>query len=347
MSLKMKCLQLVRTGEILKEDNLLELREVEVPEINKNEILIKIKASGICHTELDEIEGRAKPAKLPVILGHQISGIACKIGKDVKNIKEGERCAVGWIGGSCGKCHFCKQGLENLCTNFKATGKEIDGGYAEYVAIDSEFAHKFENNFDDKFVAPLLCAGAVGYRSLNLASIEDGENLGFVGFGASAHIVLKLAKKIYPKSKIFVFARGAGERQFAKELGADFVYPIEGEPQEKIKAIIDTTPVWKPIVCALKNLEPSGRIIINAIRKEDFDKSELINLDYSEHLWLEKEVKSVANVTRKDIKEFLELAFKFDIKPEVETFSLEETTRALREIKEKKIRGAKVITFES
>jgi propanol-preferring alcohol dehydrogenase len=194
--------------------------------------------------------------------------------------------------------------------------------------------------------APLLCAGAIGYRSLRLTNIKNGQNLGLTGFGASAHLVIKMARHRYPNSNIFVFARSEKERNFAKELGAVWAGDIDEEPPEKLNCVIDTTPAWKPIIEALKNLEAGGRLVINAIRKEAFDKEYLLKLDYPSHLWLEKEIKSVANVTRKDVSDFLNLAAEIPIKPEIEEFPLEEANRALVELKERKIRGAKVLRID-
>jgi len=204
-------------------------------------------------------------------------------------------------------------------------------------------AYKIPDIFSDSEAAPLLCAGAIGYRSLRLTAIKDGQNLGLTGFGASAHLVLKMAKQKYPKSKVFVFARSEKEREFAKELGAVWVGDTEETTPEKLKCIIDTTPAWKPIVAALKNLESGGRLVINAIRKEEKDKEHLLKLDYPYHLWLEKEIKSVANVARKDVSEFLDLAAQIPIKPEFEEFALKEANQALVELKQRKIRGAKVL----
>ena len=197
--------------------------------------------------------------------------------------------------------------------------------------------------FSDLEAAPLLCAGAIGYRSLRLTGLKDGRNLGLTGFGASAHLVLMMAKHKYPKSKVFVFARSEKERHFAKELGAIWAGDTEEESPEKLDCIIDTTPVWKPVVEALKNLEPGGRLVVNAIRKEEVDKEYLLRLDYPTHLWLEKEIKSVANVGRSDVSEFLELAAEIPIQPEVQEFTLEEANKALVELKTRKIRGAKVL----
>jgi alcohol dehydrogenase, propanol-preferring len=343
MPSKMKAWVINKTGSILKENGLLELIECEIPVPQNDEILIKVSACGACHTELDEIEGRTPPSSFPMIPGHQVVGVVLENGKNADRFKIGDRVAVAWIASSCGTCGYCNNGFENLCASFKATGRDRNGGYAEYMTVNENYVFKVPKWFSDVEAAPLLCAGAVGYRSLKLAGIKNGEPLGFTGFGASAHLVLKLAKGLYPESKFFVFARSEKERAFANELGAVWTGDTEDISLVKLRAVIDTTPVWKTIVCAIDNLVPGGRLVINAIRKEEADKNELLLLDYGKHLWLEKEIKSVANVTRKDVEEFLELAAKFKIKPEVELFAFEDALKALIEIKEKKIKGAKVI----
>jgi propanol-preferring alcohol dehydrogenase len=188
-----------------------------------------------------------------------------------------------------------------------------------------------------------LCAGAIGLRSLRLARLEDGQNLGLTGFGASGHLVLKLVRHQFPASKIFVFARSATERDFASQLGAFWTGDSSTSPPEKLHAIIDTTPAWAPIVAALANLERGGRLVINAIRKENGDKQALLDLDYPRDLWLEKEIKSVANVTRFDVREFLRLAAEIPIKPEIEEYPLEDANRAILAMKARDIRGAKVL----
>ncbi len=315
----------------------------KIPEINQNEILIKIDTCAVCHTELDEIEGRIKPIELPVIPGHQIVGRIIETGKDVKKLQKGDRVGIGWINSACGKCEYCKNGYENLCSEFVSTGKDVDGGYAEYTKINENYAALIPENFTDEEASPLLCAGAVGYRALKLTNIEDKMNLGFLGFGASNHLVLQIAKAIYPNSKFFVFARSENERKFAKELGAYWCGDITETPVEKLNAIIDTTPVWMPVVEVLKNLKPNGRLVINNIRKEDFDKDYLININYSRDLWMEKEIKSVANVTFNDIKEVLSIASKYNIKPEYQIYGLLDANKAITDIKEKRIKGAKVL----
>jgi propanol-preferring alcohol dehydrogenase len=243
------------------------------------------------------------------------------------------------------QCHS-REGNENLCTDFRATGRDANGGYAQYITVLEDFAHSIPEMFSDLEAAPLLCSGAIGYRSLKLTNIKNGQNLGLTGFGASAHIVIKMAGHKYPSSRVFVFARSEKERNFAKELGAVWAGDTEEESLQKLDCIIDTTPVWKPIVEALKNLKSGGRLVINAIRKEEMDKEYLLQLDYPTHLWLEKEIKSVANVVRRDVTDFLKLAAEIPIKPEVQEFTLEEANKALVELKERKIRGAKVLRID-
>jgi propanol-preferring alcohol dehydrogenase len=321
----------------------LEPAELPEPSPRNYEILIKVTACGVCHTELDEIEGRTPPPKLPVILGHQAVGEVVGRGNSVQNRKTGERVGVAWIFSSCGKCRHCRSGNENLCPDFKATGRDANGGYAEYMTVPENFAFPIPDLFSDVEAAPLLCAGAIGYRSLRLTDIVDGQTLGLTGFGASAHLVLMMARYKYPNSKVFVFARSQKEREFAQELGAAWSGDTADSCPQKLDAIIDTTPVWKPVVEALKNLAPGGRLVINAIRKEDVDKDYLLHLDYPTHIWEEKEIKSVANVARRDVAEFLRLAADIPIKPETEEFALEEANIALVELKTRKIRGAKVL----
>jgi propanol-preferring alcohol dehydrogenase len=341
---QMKAMVLNRLCSLEENHTPLVLADLPDPAPTENEFLIKVSACGVCHTELDEIEGRTPP-RLPVVLGHQVVGRVEQIaGKSA--FKIGDRVGVAWIYCACGRCKFCLEERENLCHLFKATGRDVNGGYAEYMTVAADFAYRIPEVFSDAEAAPLLCAGAIGYRSLRLTGLRDGQNLGLTGFGASAHLVLKMAKYQYPNSKIFVFARSEKERMFAQELGAAWAGDTEEESPEKLDAIIDTTPVWKPILEALKNLEAGGRLVINAIRKEEMDKASLMQLDYPTHLWLEKEIKSVANVSRRDVREFLTLAAKIPLKPEVQEFRLEEANAALLELKARKIRGAKVLRID-
>jgi len=321
----------------------LELVEVPEPVPANDEILVRISACGVCHTELDEIEGRTPPPRLPVVLGHEVVGRVASTGGGASRFEIGDRVGVAWIYSACGECQFCLSGNENLCPDFRATGRDANGGYAEYMTVPEAFAHPIPKVFADSEAAPLLCAGAVGYRALKLTGLRDGQNLGLTGFGASGHLVLMMVLHRYPHSRVCVFARSETQRAFAVQLGAAWAGDTTEQSPEKLHAIIDTTPVWKPIVEALKNLLPGGRLVINAIRKEEVDKEYLLRLDYPTHLWMEKEIKSVANVTRADVREFLDLATEIPIRPEIQEFRLEEANRALLELRTGKIRGAKVL----
>lgn len=339
----MRAMLLQRIGMVDETSQPLTLADVALPVPGDHEILIKVSACGVCHTELDEIEGRTPPPSLPVIPGHQVVGRVAAAGRLARRFAEGERTGVAWIYSACGRCAACRAGNENLCADFRATGRDANGGYAEYMVVSEDFAYPIPSAFSDAEAAPLLCAGAVGYRSLRLTGLRDGQSLGLTGFGASAHLVLKMVRHRYPHSAVFVFSRSPQEQVFARELGAAWAGDIADRAPEKLAAIIDTTPVWKPVVDALSNLAPGGRLVVNAIRKEEVDKAELLRLDYATHLWMEKEIKSVANVTRSDVSEFLELAASIPIRPEVQEYTLADANQALVELKTRRIRGAKVL----
>jgi len=339
----MKAMVLPALCRVDENETPLVLAQVPDPAPGPGEVLIEIRASGVCHTELDEIEGRTPPPRLPIIPGHQVVGRVIENGRGAGVFGIGERVGVAWIFSACGSCPYCRSGLENLCRDFRATGRDADGGYAQYMTAPEDFVYPIPEVFGDAEAAPLLCAGAIGYRSLRLSGIEDGQTLGLTGFGASAHLVLKMVRHRYPATEVYVFARSDRERRFASELGAVWTGETDEAPPVKLNAIIDTTPAWRPIVEALGHLDRGGRLVINAIRKEDGDRDALLRIDYSRHLWEEKEVKSVANVARRDVREFLDLAAAIPIKPEVQEFALEEANRALAELKNRRIRGAKVL----
>ncbi len=342
----MKAMVLKRICDLSREAEPLELAEMPVPVAGEKEILVKISACGVCHTELDEIEGRTPPSQFPVILGHQIVGKVEASGSNAGKFRIGDRVGIAWIHSACGKCDFCLQGRENLCEDFSATGRDANGGYAEYTTVSEDFAYAIPEIFSNAEAAPLLCAGAVGYRSLRLTGLTNGKKMGLVGFGASAHLVLAVARHAYPDTRVFVFSRTEGERKFAMELGAYWAGDFGDVPPENLDCAIDTTPVWMPVVDTLRHLERGGRLVINAIRKEDPDKKYLLNLDYPRDLWMEKEIRSVANVTRKDVEEFLRIAAEIPIRPEIEEYGLLDANRALLELKQRKIRGAKVLKVE-
>jgi alcohol dehydrogenase, propanol-preferring len=339
----MKAWLLGRKSDLKTEKHPLDLSEIAQPIPYSDELLIKISCCGICHTELDEIEGRTPPSVFPVVPGHQVVGEVYQIGDRVTRFSVGDRVGIAWIFYACGKCDFCNAGCENLCPDFKATGRDFNGGYAEFVTVKEKFACSIPAVFSDREAAPLLCAGSIGYRALRLTAIKDGDTLGLSGFGASAHLVLKTAKYLFPNSKVMVFARSEAEQQFALSLGASWAGGITAAPPYLAHAIIDTTPAWKPVMAALANLHAGGRLVINAIRKEPGDKSELLELDYTKHLWMEKEIKSVANITIKDVEDFLALAAKIPIMPTVQVYPFTQANKALHDLKNKPSEGAKVL----
>jgi propanol-preferring alcohol dehydrogenase len=333
----MKAMLLRRLGEISSGRKPLEQSEIPEPVPAKDEVLVRVTACGVCHTELDEIEGRTPPPRLPVVPGHQVVGV---IGEGSNG---GQRVGVAWIHSACGSCDQCVAGNENLCPDFAATGRDADGGYAQFMKVGRDFLCPIPDALTDAEAAPLLCAGAVGYRALRFADPIPGAPLGLMGFGASNHLVLKTARHKFPDSPVFVFSRNPQERALALEIGAAWAGAIDDTPPAPLGAAIDATPVWRPTAQALKRLSPGGRLVINAIRKEESDKDELLSLDYPSQLWMEKEVKSVANVTRRDVREFLELAAQAGIRPELQEYDLHDANTALLEIKQGKIRGAKVL----
>lgn len=339
----MKAMILERMTSLADDRAPLRLVDLPEPRPGAGEILLRVNACGVCHTELDEIEGRTPPPRLPIVPGHQVVGRVAENGPGAARFPVGARVGVAWIYSACGACALCLGGRENLCPDFRATGRDAHGGYAEYMTVPEDFAHPIAEVFTDAQAAPLLCAGAVGFRALRLTGLRDGQVLGLTGFGASGHLVLKAVRRKFPRARVFVFARSAAEREFALELGAAWAGETAQRPPEPCDAVIDTTPAWGPVVESLASLKSGGRLVINAIRKEEGDRDRLLQLDYPAHLWLEKEIKSVANVARADVREFLELAAGIPILPEVREYSLGEANQALAELKGRKIRGAKVL----
>ena len=322
----------------------LRLAEMPVPEPAHGEVLVRVNVCGVCRTDLDLVEGRLVAPRYPIIPGHQIVGTVERCGRDAKGFEAGERVGIAWIHSACGVCEWCVAGLENLCPYFRATGCDADGGYAEYATVPAAFAYTIPDELTDEEAAPLLCAGAIGWRSLRLTNLRDGEPLGLTGFGASAHLVLQLARARFPASEIYVFARSPDEREFARTLGAAWTGATDDLPPILMRAIIDTTPAWRPVVCALRALAPGGRLVINAIRKSQADVDELTTLDYGRDLWMEREIKSVANVTRKDVAEMLAFASSAGIRPRVAVVPLERANDALSALHSGgAIRGAQVL----
>ena len=309
------------------ENRPMELVELPIPEPGTKEILVKVSACGVCHTELDEIEGRLQP-NLPVIPGHEIVGRVESLGDEATRYSIGDR--VG----------FCQSGLENLCYDFKGTGCHANGGYAEYTVVSEDYAYPIPDMFTDSQAAPLLCAGAIGYRDLILSGIRSGQSLGLFGFGASAHIVIQAA--IHWDCEVFVFTRSEEHRELAMKLGAAWAGRADDDPPRKLDCAIDFTPVGETVPDALRTLEKGGRLVMAVIRK----RTPIPPLDYAQLLWDEKELKSVANITRRDVEEFLPLAAEIPVISEVQEFRLEQANEALNLLKQGKIQGAAVLRME-
>jgi propanol-preferring alcohol dehydrogenase len=351
----MKAIVLKKPGPI--ETKPLTLVDLPIPKPRDGEILVKVSVCGACHTDLDEAEGRLQ-TKLPVVPGHQVVGKVTELGRGATKFKIGDRVGVTWLYSSCGNCYFCNTGRENLCEGAKWTGKDVDGGYAEYMVIGEDYAYPIPKQFTDSQAAPLLCAGVIGYRTLRLAEIKKGETIGLYGFGASAHIVIQIIKHKFPDNPIFAFTKTGGpasprsggrglakggHAELAKSLGATWTGLSGDIPPVKLDKIMDFTPVGECVRDALKVLNRGGRLVINAIRKE----TPVPALDYAEYLWLEKEIKSVANVTRKDAEEFLPLAVQIPIVPTIEEFPLEQVNEVLMRIKQSKLKAAGVLRIGS
>jgi propanol-preferring alcohol dehydrogenase len=317
----------------------LELVELPTPEPGPNQILVKVSACGVCHTELDEIEGRLQP-DLPVVLGHEIVGRVESVGDKATRYSIGDRVGIAWIYSACGECRFCQAGLENLCYDFEGTGCHADGGYAEYTVVAEDFAYPIPDIFTDAQAAPLLCAGAIGYRDLILSGIKSGQSLGLFGFGASAHIVIQAA--IHWDCKVFAFSRSEEHRKLAMRLGAAWAGSAEDEPPQRLDCAIDFTPVGETVPQAMRTLEKGGRLVMAVIRK----RTPIPPMDYAQLLWDEKELKSVANITRRDVEEFLPLAAEIPVVPEVQEFTLEQANEALNLLKQGKVQGAAVLRME-
>lgn len=342
---EMLAMRIHRLGQLSSDSRPLKDDHIPIPVPGDDELLIRVHACGVCHTELDEIEGRTPPHELPMTPGHQVIGAVEQIGNACEPGLLGQRVGVAWIHSACGDCEWCLSGRENLCPDFVACGRDAPGGYAEYMTVPAAFAHAVPAEIGDLEATPLLCAGAVGFRALNLCRLENGQRLGLTGFGASGHLVLQMARHLYPESQIFVFARSEKEREFAMELGANWAGNTTDKPGSLLHAVIDTTPAWLPVLSAMEVLAPGGRLVINAIRKETRDLELMATLDYDRHLWREKSLNTVANVTRRDVRECLRLAAEIPLRPSVTAYPLEEANRALIELKQGHIRGSKVLSI--
>lgn len=330
---KMTAMVLEKKGEKLKE------KKVPVPKPNDDQVLIKVKACGVCHTDLHIVDQELTNPKLPLIPGHEIVGIIVKAGKNVKKFKTGDRVGVPWLGYTCGHCKFCRRDQENLCDNALFTGYTIDGGYAEYTAADEKYCFHIPKEFNDSEAAPLLCAGLIGYRTYRMAG-EKCENLGIYGFGAAAHIIAQVA--VYEKKNIYAFTRpGDVEAQkFAKQLGVVWAGDSTQSPTEKLDAALIFAPVGPLIPVALRESVKGATIVSGGIHM-----SNIPSFPYR-LLWEERTIKSVANLTRRDGEEFLSIAPKIPVKTTITEMPLNKANEALDNLRDGKVEGAIVLFNE-
>lgn len=314
----------------------LKLENVPIPQPGPGQVLVKVHTCGICRTDLHVIDGELTQPKLPLIPGHQIVGEIVKLGSAVTNFQIGDRVGIPWLGGSCGKCHFCLSGRENLCEKAVYTGYQIDGGFAEYCTANSAFCFPIPQGYSDQQAAPLLCAGLIGYRALRMTN--DAKSLGFYGFGASAHILIQIAK--FQGREVFVFTREGDQKaqKLALELGADWVGHSGETPPKFLEAAIIFAPVGSLVPLALKATDKGGRVICAGIHMSDIP-----SFPY-DLLWGERVLQSVANLTRQDGQEFLALAPKVPVETKVTVYPLEQVNEALRDLREGKFSGAAVIS---
>lgn len=314
------------------------LRTVARPEPNSSEIRLRVLVCGVCHTDLHTVEGELPLERLPVIPGHQIVGQVVDRGPGVKKFRPGDRVGLAWLARACGMCRFCLTGRENLCESAEFTGLHQDGGYAEQVAADADFVYPLPGDLPGEALAPLLCAGIIGYRALRLSAIKPGGRLGLYGFGASAHIAIQVAR--HWGCEVFVFTRSPGHQELARQLGAVWVGTAQDTPPSKLDAAISFAPAGNLVPEALRVLDRGGVLALAGIHL-----TAVPSLDYHQHLYYEKTVRSVTASTRADGQELLELAPRIPIRPQVRLFPLADANQALQLLKAGKINGAAVLTM--
>lgn len=317
------------------EESPLSLRDLPTPQPGPGEILLRVRACGVCHTDLHTVEGELALPRLPVVPGHQVVGTVAEVGEGVRTFRPGDRVGVPWLYSSCGTCAFCRRGEENLCENAQFTGLHVDGGYAEYMVARADFAYPIPEHFSDAEAAPLLCAGIIGYRSLRLSEVKPGERLGLFGFGASAHLAIQVAR--HWGCEVFVFTRSEEHRRLAQDLGAAWTGAPDQEPPVPLDRAILFAPAGHLVHNVLRALRRGGTLAINAIHM-----SPIPELPYALLYW-ERTIRSVANSTRRDAQEFLQVAAEIPVQTTVEEYPLEEANRALAQLKRGQVRGAAVL----
>lgn len=319
------------------EQSPLTLTDLLTPTPGDDELLLRVHACGVCHTDLHTVEGEIT-GKLPIVPGHQIVGVVEKIGANVKDSRVGDRVGVPWLYHTCGECEFCRGDRENLCNNAQFTGFHVDGGYAEYAVAPAAFVVRIPDSFDNAHAAPLLCAGIIGYRSLRLSGVRPQQALGLYGFGASAHIAIQIARRW--DCEVYVATRGPEHQRLAKELGATWVGRAEEVSDNVLHAAVVFAPAGTLVPEALRALRKGGTLALGGIYMTPIPEMKY------ELLYHERTVRSVANATRSDAQQLMQLAGQIPIRTEVQTFPLAEANRALLALKRSEIHGAGVLLFD-
>jgi propanol-preferring alcohol dehydrogenase len=329
-------LAMILNEPALIENNPLKLVDIQIPKPGPHEILVRVQVCGICHTDLHTVEGELDLPKKPVVPGHQVVGVVEKLGQGASRFKKGDRVGMAWLHFTCEKCSYCLQGKENLCENALFTGYHVDGGYAQYTVIHENFAYPIPDRFSAEEAAPLLCAGIIGYRALRLSEIKPGQKLGLYGFGASAHVAIQVA--VYWGCEVYVFSRSKKHQKLAEDLGAVWTGIPSQTPPEKLDSAIIFAPAGEIVLDALKALNKGGTLALAGIYMTPIPQ-----MNYTEHLYYERTVRSVTASTRKDGEELLQIAEKIPIRTQTTSFTLEEANKALQLLKHGQINGAGVL----
>jgi propanol-preferring alcohol dehydrogenase len=329
----MKALRLSRAAPIDQQP--LTGQELELPQPGPSQLLLRVRASGICLTDLHTVEGDIHPPKLPITPGHQVVGEVIALGEGVRGWELGERAGVPWLHRACEQCDYCLRGEQNLCQEAEFTGFHVDGGHAEFMLSEADYTLKIPPSIDDAVATPMLCAGIVGYRSLHKAEVQPGERIGLVGFGASAHLVIQVAR--HWDCEVYVFTRSDGHRRLASSLGAAWVGGAEDQAPKDLDRAIIFAPAGHLVPTMLAKIRPGGTLALNAIHM-----SPIPEFPYR-LIWEERTVRSVANATYQDGVEFLKLAAEIPVRPQIQEYSLEDANHALQDLKASKIEGAGVL----
>jgi alcohol dehydrogenase, propanol-preferring len=334
----MKAMVLTEAGDVGSEP--LALSELPPPEPGPDEVRVRVNVCGVCRTDLHIVEGELPAAKRPVIPGHEVAGFVDRVGRDVRTIKEGDRIGIAWLQRVCGRCEFCVSGRENLCRSAQFTGYHVDGGYAEYAVVPESFAYPIPKAFTDEEVAPLLCAGIIGFRALRISGVKPGQRLGLYGFGASAHITIQVAR--HWGCSVYVCSLREQHRALARKLGAIWTGGAAEAPPEKLHGAILFAPAGELVPPALRALEKGGTLAVAGIHL-----SQIPALDYDRDLFGERVLRSVTANTKQDGIELLKEAAEIPIRPHTERFALRDANKALQALKAGTINGAGVLHIAS